>query len=116
MRWEDSNLFTEEPKYPHSITWRHRDKGEVQGEVQCARHMALWHAPGSMGCHVEHDDDDSGDEGVNYSDHDDPIDFEEPDEDVHLNLMVCFFLVIILVILSGSMMRRSKLNIVVLCI
>ena len=52
--------------------------------------MALQYAPGSMGHCVEHDDDDSGDQGVNLPDHDGPIDFEEPDEDVHVNLMVHF--------------------------
>ena len=53
MHWEDSNLFMEELKYPHTITWSHRDKGEVQ----CAHCMALWYAPGSMGHHIEHDDE-----------------------------------------------------------
>ena len=52
--------------------------------------MALWYAPGSMGCHVKHDDDDSGDKGVNLPYCDEPIDFKEPDDDVHVNLMVHF--------------------------
>ena len=43
-----------------------------------------------MWCRVEHDDDDSGDDGVNLPNHDEPIDFKEPNEDVHVNLMVHF--------------------------
>ena len=43
-----------------------------------------------MGCCIEHDDDDSGDEGINLPNCDKSIDFKEPDEDVHVDLMVCF--------------------------
>ena len=86
MCWEDSNLFMEEPKYPCAITWRHRDRSEVQ----CACRMALQYAPACVGHHIAPEDDDSGDEGINLPDHDEPIDVEEPDEDVHVNLMVHF--------------------------
>ena len=52
--------------------------------------MAVWYAPACVGHHIAPEDDDSGDEGVNLPDHDEDINFDEPDESVHDHLMVHF--------------------------